>query len=70
MRELLGFTENEFVIAPSGRLDPFKNRDVLLEIFARCLQQHSSMRFLVVSDGPEKERLEYCCNRGNVRRKL
>lgn len=58
MRRMLGFEDNDVVVGFSGRLDPIKNLDLLLDIFAYCAQGHPRLRLLIVGDGPEKKRLE------------
>ena len=57
-RKRLGFSEPDVVIGFSGRLDPVKNLDRLLNIFASCFRQESHFRLLIVGDGPERKRLE------------
>jgi glycosyltransferase involved in cell wall biosynthesis len=65
-RSQLGFAETDVVIGFSGRLDPVKNLDRLLDIFAVCLRQHSHLRLLVVGDGLERKRLENLCREKNI----
>ena len=60
-RRRLGFAETDVVIGFSGRLDPVKNLDRLLDIFAGCHREQSHLRLLIVGDGPERKRLENLC---------
>lgn len=67
VREMLGFEDSEVVIGFSGRLDPIKNLDLLLNIFASCVRERPHLRLLVVGDGPEKKHLETLCQEKNIR---
>jgi sugar transferase (PEP-CTERM/EpsH1 system associated) len=67
MRALLGFTEHDLVIGFSGRLDPIKNLDLLLDVFVGYLGQDPQGRLLIVGDGPERSRLEARCQERRVR---
>jgi glycosyltransferase involved in cell wall biosynthesis len=61
VRASLGFTDSDCIIGFSGRLDPVKNLDFLLDVFARCKPRENSFRLLLVGDGPERQRLEVRC---------
>ena len=61
VRRSLGFQESDFVLGFSGRLDPVKNLDLLLDIFDGCKPGLTSFRLLIVGDGPERWRLEARC---------
>jgi sugar transferase (PEP-CTERM/EpsH1 system associated) len=69
-RQLLGFAETDVVVGFSGRLDPVKNLDRLLDIFMHCNQAYPHMRLIIVGDGSERKRLENRsrakCIHGNV----
>ena len=61
VRKRLGFTEAHIVVGFSGRLDPIKNFDLLLQIFSSCVHKNPHVRLLIVGDGPEKKRLASLC---------
>jgi len=61
VRKKLGFTDAHMVIGFSGRLDPIKNFDLLLQIFSSCAHKNPHVRLLIVGDGPEKKRLATLC---------
>ena len=61
MRKSLGYQESDLVIGFSGRLDPVKNLDLLLDIFQYCNPRDYPFRLLVVGDGPDRPRLETRC---------
>jgi glycosyltransferase involved in cell wall biosynthesis len=61
VRRSLGFVDSDLVLGFSGRLDPVKNLDLLVDIVARCLPCRSPFRLLIVGDGPERRRLETSC---------
>jgi sugar transferase (PEP-CTERM/EpsH1 system associated) len=63
IRKILGFDDKNVVVGFSGRLDPVKNLDLLLEIFARCVQERSHLRLLIVGDGPQRKHLETLCQK-------
>jgi glycosyltransferase involved in cell wall biosynthesis len=67
IREMLGLKEDSIVIGFSGRLDPIKNLDLLLKVFATCVREHPHLRLLLVGDGPEKGHLEALCQERNIR---
>jgi glycosyltransferase involved in cell wall biosynthesis len=62
MRRSLEFTHKDVVLGFSGRLDPVKNLDLLLDIFAICKPCTNPFRLLIVGDGPEKHRIEARCH--------
>ena len=57
IRQELGLKEDNFVIGFSGRLDPVKNFELMLEIFELCVKENDRVRLLLVGGGPEKERI-------------
>ena len=61
VRKSLGFSEADCVLGFSGRLDPIKNLDLLLNIFTQCKPHQTSVRLLIVGDGPEAQRLKSRC---------
>jgi sugar transferase (PEP-CTERM/EpsH1 system associated) len=65
-RERLGFSEPDMVIGFSGRLDPVKNLDRLVDVFAGCLRQQSRLWLLIVGDGSERKRLESLCREKRI----
>lgn len=62
VRKSLGFTDLDFVLGFSGRLDPVKNLNLLLDIFAACKPHETPVRLLIVGDGPEGQRLKSRCH--------
>ena len=58
VRELLGLDPGKCVVGFVGRLDRAKGADLLVEAAAILRSEEDSYRFLVVGDGPERERLE------------
>lgn len=57
-RRSLGIEDEHSVLINLGRLGEEKNIDELLELFAKSSEENSSLRFLIVGDGPAKETLE------------
>lgn len=60
-RDLLsawGVTQDSLVIGHVARLAAIKNQPLLLEAFARVVQQRPQARLVIVGDGPERELLE------------
>jgi glycosyltransferase involved in cell wall biosynthesis len=66
IRRRLGFADGDFVIIFSGRLDPVKNLDLLLDIFDYCRSIDTRIKLLIVGDGPERVRLEKICRTKNI----
>jgi glycosyltransferase involved in cell wall biosynthesis len=65
VRKSLGFMDSDCVLGFSGRLDPVKNLDLLLNIFCKCRPHETPFRLLIVGDGPERQRLEAYCREKN-----
>jgi glycosyltransferase involved in cell wall biosynthesis len=61
IRNNLGFDEKDFVVVFSGRLDPTKNFELLLDIFECCHNVDKAIKLLVVGDGPERQKIEQIC---------
>jgi glycosyltransferase involved in cell wall biosynthesis len=59
MRQALHFGEQDFVVVFSGRLDPVKNFELLLEVFSRCYSTDQTVKLLLVGDGPEQKKIEH-----------
>jgi len=57
-RRELGIPENHNVLLNLGRLGTEKNLEELLAFFAEALQNNQQLTFLIVGDGPDKNRLE------------
>jgi lytic murein transglycosylase len=65
MRAKLGFDNESIVIGFSGRLDPIKNFDLMINIFCSCAREDARLNLLIVGDGPERPRVEkMCCDAG------
>jgi glycosyltransferase involved in cell wall biosynthesis len=62
VRNSLGFRDAECVLGFSGRLDPVKNLNLLLDIFTACKPHETPVRLLIVGDGPEGQRLKSRCH--------
>lgn len=56
VRRALGVSESELAVLTVGRLAPQKNLGMVLDTAAR-VHRGSGLRFLIVGDGPERERL-------------
>jgi len=70
VRKRLGFTDADMVVGFSGRLDPVKNFDLLLQIFSSCVHTHPQVRLLLVGDGPERPRIEAWCQAHGLQRSV
>jgi L-malate glycosyltransferase len=68
VRRFLGFADSDLVVGFSGRLDPVKNLDLLLDIFNACAPHEDHFRLLIVGDGPERQRLEVRCKAEGLHR--
>jgi glycosyltransferase involved in cell wall biosynthesis len=66
VRRSLGFSDSDCVLGFSGRLDPVKNLDLLLDIFVESLPHENPFRLLLVGDGPERDRLEARCDANQI----
>ena len=66
MRQELHFNEKDFVIVFSGRLDPVKNFELLLEVFEYCHKVDKAVKLLIVGDGPERKKIEQICMQKNI----
>lgn len=65
MRAKLGFDNKSIVVGFSGRLDPIKNFDLMINIFCSCAREDARLKLLIVGDGPERPRVEkMCCDAG------
>lgn len=58
IRHELDFDTSDFVIVFSGRLDPVKNFELLLEVFRVCHHLDRKVKLLIVGDGPERQKIE------------
>ena len=67
MRTALGYQKSDLVIGFSGRIDPIKNVDMLLEVFQSANPRDYPFRLLIVGDGPERARLEARCESSGLR---
>jgi len=66
MRKELKFDEDDFVIVFSGRLDPVKNFELLLDVFERCHKVATKVKLLIVGDGPERQKIEQLSMQKNI----
>jgi L-malate glycosyltransferase len=67
MRKDLKFDEDDFIIVFSGRLDPVKNFELLLDVFERCHKVDPKVKLLMVGDGPERQKIEQLSMQKNIR---
>ncbi|MGE3541770.1 MAG: glycosyltransferase [Candidatus Tectimicrobiota bacterium] len=67
MRRALHFENKHFVIGFSGRLDPVKNFDLMIKVFASCRQKDPCYKFLLIGAGPEEKRLATLCQDRGLR---
>ena len=67
IRQELKLAEDDFVVVFSGRLDPVKNFDLLLDVFEHCHAMDSKVKLLIIGDGPERQRIEGLCLQKNMR---
>jgi len=58
LRRQLGLQPEDFVIGTVGRLDPIKNIPLLLKALADVRHTHTSVKSLLVGDGPERQQLQ------------
>jgi glycosyltransferase involved in cell wall biosynthesis len=65
-RAVLGLHEQDVVLGFVGRLDPVKNLDFLLQVFALSVRQSQRLKLLIIGDGPERRRLENRCQQQNL----
>jgi glycosyltransferase involved in cell wall biosynthesis len=61
IRKSLGIQNDDLVIGFSGRLDPIKNFELMLEIFSEYKYSDKKFKFMIVGDGPEKEFIQKKC---------
>ena len=57
-REALGIGSSDFVYGTVGRLEPIKGHSVLIEAFARVVQELSNAKLLMIGDGELRQELE------------
>ncbi len=57
-RQSLGFGSEQVVFGYTGRLDPVKRIDLLLQAFAEVLASQPNVRLLVVGEGSQSKELE------------
>jgi glycosyltransferase involved in cell wall biosynthesis len=57
-RQRFGYGTDEVVLVHHGILHPNKGNDRILRVLARARPQTPQLRFLLVGDGPERQRLE------------
>ncbi|MBR3805763.1 MAG: glycosyltransferase [Clostridia bacterium] len=57
-RTAYGIEQNDVVMVNLGRLGHEKNVDELINYYSKALKSHSNLKFLIVGDGPAREKLE------------
>ena len=70
VRKELNFDEEDFVIVFSGRLDPVKNFELLLDVFEYCHKADCRIKLLIVGDGPERQKIERISIQKNIHTSL
>lgn len=58
LRSELGIPSGSHVLGTVARLDPVKNQKMMLQAFAKVLEQKSNCILLIVGDGPSRSELE------------
>ena len=62
VRTALGYKSSDLVLGFSGRLDPVKNLNLLVDILECSNPRNYPFRLLIVGDGPERSHLEDRCH--------
>ncbi|MDI6782252.1 MAG: glycosyltransferase, partial [bacterium] len=57
-RRELGFEQGDILVGTVGRLDPVKNFDIFIRSAKGVLNEFSTVKFLLIGDGPIREDLE------------
>ena len=57
-RTAYGIDQNDVVMVNLGRLGHEKNVDELISYYSKALKDHQNLKFLIVGDGPAREKLE------------
>ncbi|HEY1249016.1 MAG TPA: glycosyltransferase [Nitrososphaera sp.] len=68
VRAALDFKSTDFAVGFSGRLDPVKNFDLMVQVFLHCHSNDPNFRLLIIGDGPEKEHIENLCKSVNIQK--
>ena len=58
LRERLGLTSEDIVVGKIGRLVPLKGHDDLFAVASQLVRESPRLKFLLVGDGPWRERFE------------
>ncbi|MFH1701752.1 MAG: glycosyltransferase [Candidatus Zixiibacteriota bacterium] len=58
IRNELGYTEDEIVIANVARLAPVKNHGLLIDVFKQINRDYPQARLMIIGDGPLRDDLE------------
>ena len=66
LRKSFGYGDAQCVFGFSGRLDPVKNLNLLLDVFSACRPDKNGLRLLIVGDGPDLERLKARCREEKI----
>ena len=70
VRQSLQIDAHDILIGFSGRLDPVKNLNFLLEVFHECAKLEPRFRLILVGDGPERFGIEERCRLWNLGNKV
>lgn len=57
-RASIGVPDDAFIWLWTGRLDPIKGLELLIDAFAQVARDDASSRLVIVGDGPQRERLD------------
>ena len=66
VRGKIGLKDTDFVVGFSGRLDPVKNFDFMLDIVYCCIKKDQSFKLLIIGDGSERQKIEAICRKKNI----
>jgi glycosyltransferase involved in cell wall biosynthesis len=67
-RAELGVPDSALVVGSVSRLAPIKNLPMLLSVAARLVEEGAEVRFVIVGEGPERDRLEDMATRLGIAR--
>jgi len=65
-----GLSDNDFVVGIVARLSPIKNHQLLFKAIQKLVVQQSTVKLLVVGDGPERANLEALSQELNLQNQI
>jgi glycosyltransferase involved in cell wall biosynthesis len=57
IREKYGFADSDKILIYSGRLNPEKNLELLIDVFLNLVSTNSDFKLIIVGDGLEKQNM-------------